>query len=232
MKLSKKFKLNIEKQINTICHTNERKKKNRAVTSTDGEKAFDAIPHPFTTKTSERAKRSGERGRLTKSCPMRRWDAACPPTTRNRPESLFPPLPVDAALQALSSATKRKRKALSRVRLSVTPRATVHALSRPEDWSGQPFPSPADLPNPGTEPRSHTLQADSLPAEPGKPNGTGVGRLSLLQQVFLTQESNRRPLHCRRTLYRRRHQGTRNKKKQKSQSLPKKQRNCLYLQTT
>ena len=32
------------------------------------------------------------------------------------------------------------------------------------------FPSPRDLPNPGTEPRSPTLQADSLPAEPsGKP---------------------------------------------------------------
>ena len=43
-------------------------------------------------------------------------------------------------------------------------------FSRPEYWSGRPFPSPGDLPNPGTEPRSPTLQADSLPAEPqGKP---------------------------------------------------------------
>ena len=43
-------------------------------------------------------------------------------------------------------------------------------FSRPEYWSGWPFPSPGDLPNPGTEPRSPTLQADSLPAEPpGKP---------------------------------------------------------------
>ena len=49
----------------------------------------------------------------------------------------------------------------------MTPR-TIH--SRPEYWSGQPFPSPADLPNPGIEPRSLSLQADSLPAEPqGKP---------------------------------------------------------------
>ena len=31
---------------------------------------------------------------------------------------------------------------------------------------GKPFPSPGDLPNPGIEPRSPTLQADSLPAEP------------------------------------------------------------------
>ena len=39
-------------------------------------------------------------------------------------------------------------------------------FSRPEYWSGWPFPSPGDLPNPGIEPRSPALQADSLPAEP------------------------------------------------------------------
>ena len=62
-------------------------------------------------------------------------------------------------------------------------------FSRPEYWSGQPFPSPGDLPNTGIEPRSHTLQADSLPAEPqGKPQGkklyfqlkTSMGALFLL----------------------------------------------------
>ena len=37
---------------------------------------------------------------------------------------------------------------------------------RSECWSGQPFSSPGDLPNPGIEPRSPTLQADSLPSEP------------------------------------------------------------------
>ena len=43
-------------------------------------------------------------------------------------------------------------------------------FSRPEQWSGLPFPSPGDLPNPGIEPRSPTLQADSLPSEaPGNP---------------------------------------------------------------
>ena len=52
-------------------------------------------------------------------------------------------------------------------------------FSRPEYWSGYPFPSPGDLPNPGIEPRSPTLQADSLSAEPqGKPKNTGVGSLS------------------------------------------------------
>ena len=47
-------------------------------------------------------------------------------------------------------------------------------FSRPEYWKGQPFPSPGDLPNPGIKPRSPTLQADSLPAEPpGKPGRLG-----------------------------------------------------------
>ena len=38
-------------------------------------------------------------------------------------------------------------------------------FSRPEYWSGQPFPSPGDLPNPGIKPRSPALQADFLPTE-------------------------------------------------------------------
>ena len=43
-------------------------------------------------------------------------------------------------------------------------------FSRQEYWSGLPFPSPGDLPNPGVEPRSPTLQADALTsAPPGKP---------------------------------------------------------------
>ena len=37
-------------------------------------------------------------------------------------------------------------------------------FSRPDYWSGQPFPSPGDLLNPGIKPRSPALQADSLPA--------------------------------------------------------------------
>ena len=43
-------------------------------------------------------------------------------------------------------------------------------FSRQVYWNGLPFLSPEDLPNPGTEPGSPTLQADSLPSEsPGKP---------------------------------------------------------------
>ena len=39
-------------------------------------------------------------------------------------------------------------------------------FSRQEYWSGLPFPSPGDLPNPGIEPRSPALQTDALPSEP------------------------------------------------------------------
>ena len=64
----------------------------------------------------------------------------------------------------------------------------LHGLYSPWDSPGQntgvgdPFPSSGDLPNPGIEPSSPTLQADSLPAEPpGKPKNTGVGSLAPLQ---------------------------------------------------
>ena len=43
-------------------------------------------------------------------------------------------------------------------------------FSKQEYWSRLPFPSPGDLPNPGIEPGSPALQADSLLTElPGKP---------------------------------------------------------------
>ena len=67
-----------------------------------------------------------------------------------------------------------------------------------------------------TKPRDQTrspgLQADSLPTEPqGKPKNTGVGSLSLLQQIFPTQKSTRGLLHCRRILYQMSYQGSPNK---------------------
>ena len=44
-------------------------------------------------------------------------------------------------------------------------------FSGQEYWSGLPFPSPGDLPDPGIEPGSPALRADSLPSEPpGKPS--------------------------------------------------------------
>ena len=74
-------------------------------------------------------------------------------------------------------------------------------FARQEYWSGLPFPSPGDLPDSGIEPRSPTLQVDSLPAKPqGKPKNTGVGSLSLFQGIFQAQESNWGLLHCRQIL--------------------------------
>src|SRR5574339_62144 len=63
-------------------------------------------------------------------------------------------------------------KSLSRVRLFATPWTVAYhsplsmGFSRQEYWSGLPFPSPGDLPNPGIEPRSPTLRVDALPSEP------------------------------------------------------------------
>ena len=81
-------------------------------------------------------------------------------------------------------------------------------FSRQEYWSGLPSPPPADLPKPGIQPRSPTLQADSLPSEPsGKPQNTRAGSLSLLQGIFPIQELNWDLLHCRKVLYQLSYQG-------------------------
>ena len=70
-----------------------------------------------------------------------------------------------------------KVKSFSRVWLFATPWTVAYqaplsvGFSRQECWSGLPFLSPGDLPNPGIEPRSPALQADILPSKPpGKPS--------------------------------------------------------------
>ena len=65
-----------------------------------------------------------------------------------------------------------KMKSLSRVRLFAIPWTVAYqaspsrGFSRQEYWSGLPFPSPGDLPNPGIEPKSPALEADALTSEP------------------------------------------------------------------
>ena len=74
---------------------------------------------------------------------------------------------------------------------------------------GLPYPPPGDLPNPGIDPRCLTLQKDSLLSEPpDKPKNTGVGCLSLLRGIFLTQELNWGLLPCRWILYQLSYQGS------------------------
>ena len=46
-------------------------------------------------------------------------------------------------------------------------------FSRQEYWSGLPFPSPGDLPDPGIETGSPALQADALLSEPSSPQVDG-----------------------------------------------------------
>ena len=80
-------------------------------------------------------------------------------------------------LRVIVSKALLEAKLLSRVWFFATPWTVVYQapqsmqFSRWEYWSGLPFPSPGDLPNPGIEPGSPTLQADTLPSEPppGKP---------------------------------------------------------------
>ena len=72
---------------------------------------------------------------------------------------------------------RKKVKLLSCVKLFVTPWTVAYQaplsmeFSRQEYWSGLPFPSPGDLPDPAIKPGFPALQADALPSEPpGKPN--------------------------------------------------------------
>ena len=74
------------------------------------------------------------------------------------------------------SAMPSEVNSLSHVQLFATPWTVAHqappsmGFSRQEYWSGLPFPSPGDLPDPGIEPGSPAFQADALTSEPpGKP---------------------------------------------------------------
>ena len=92
-----------------------------------------------------------------------------------------------------------KVKSLSPVRLFATPLTVAYqappsiGFSRQEYWSGLPFPFPGDLPNPGIEPGSPTLEADALTSEPpGKPLRMAciqMGRYKIFSTVVLTLES-------------------------------------------
>ena len=77
-------------------------------------------------------------------------------------------------------------------------------FSRQEYWSGLPFPSPGDLPDPGIDPRSPVLQADALTSEsdsgsvkkhpPHSLESSGAGILAIMsfsvEELLLTCSSN------------------------------------------
>ena len=86
---------------------------------------------------------------------------------------------------------------------------TVHGILqvRIREWVAFPFFRGSS--QPGIEPRSPPLQVYSLPAEPlGKPKNTGMGSLSLLQEIFPTQEMNEGLLHHRQILYQLSYEGS------------------------
>ena len=78
-------------------------------------------------------------------------------------------------------------KSLSRVRLFATAWTVAHQaplsmeFSRQEYWSGLPFPSPGDLLDPGIEPGSLALQADSLPSEPPRKPDKRTGKTNSIK---------------------------------------------------
>ena len=81
-------------------------------------------------------------------------------------------IPSQYKCKILSAIVKVKVKSLSHVQLFATPWSVPYqappsmGFSRQEHWSGLPFPSPGDLPDPGIEPWSPAFQADTLTSEP------------------------------------------------------------------
>ena len=107
---------------------------------------------------------------------------------------------------------------LSRVQLFATPWTVAHKaplsmeFSRQEYWSGLPFPSPGNLPDPGIKPMSrasHALAGGFFTTEPpGKPQEYWNRQPFPYSGIFLTQGSTPGLPHCRWILYCLSHQGS------------------------
>ena len=100
---------------------------------------------------------------------------------------------VQIFLPVEKSADRKKVKSLSRVRLFATPWTVAYQapqsmeFSRQEYWSGWPFPSPGDLPDPGIKPGSPALEADAR----------GDRRIKRHVQIFLPVENSADKLPAR-----------------------------------
>ena len=95
---------------------------------------------------------------------------------------------------------KKKKKSLSHVQLFVTPWTVAHqappsmGFSRQEYWSALPFPSPGNLPDPGIEPRSPTLQADALTSQP--PGKQAAHRFVSVNRVSVSSIRKNFQINC------------------------------------
>ena len=96
-----------------------------------------------------------------------------------------------------------KAKLLSRAQFFVTPWTVAHQVpqsmefSRQEYWSGLPFPSPGDLPDPRIELGPPALQADALPSEP--PGRDAFNSKCTYSSIILqTSQINRSIVGCYR----------------------------------
>ena len=80
------------------------------------------------------------------------------------------PLPTSSLSPRLPWWTNERKWKCYYVQLFGTPWTIAHqaplSMGFSRYWSGLPFPSPGNLPNPGVKPRSPALQSDSLPTEP------------------------------------------------------------------
>ena len=76
-------------------------------------------------------------------------------------------------------------------------------FSRPEYWSGLPFPSPGDLPNPEIKPGSPAFQADALTSEPpgkpriwkGHPKHSNINKMKRQRNTQQVKEQDKCPLY-------------------------------------
>ena len=109
-------------------------------------------------------------------CPCKPWRCRLPP---GQPSLLALPSCAALSFSAVSDSLQLHRLEPARF-------LCPWGFSRQESWSGLPCLSPGDLPDPGIEPRSPTLWADSLLSElPGKPSSLlGNAKYHFTVKVF------------------------------------------------
>ena len=139
---------------------------------------------------AERGQAASRRNARTGGAPKRAPGRQARQLRLHPREALRPAVVDKGKARAVSKNRSEVKGAQSRLTLCDPVDCTVRGILQAEHWSGEPFPSPGDLPDPGIKPRSPALHAVSLPAEPQrKPKNAGVSSLSLLQWIFVTQES-------------------------------------------